>query len=60
MPTTKDYLIKKYQRNAIDEYLQRELKNAEYGGVELRRTPLGDRVILRSYSFTVYTGEACL
>ncbi len=47
MPTTKDYLIKKYQRNAIDEYLQKELKNAEYGGVELRRTPLGDRVILK-------------
>jgi len=47
MPTTKDYLIKKYQRNAIDEYLAKELKNAEYGGVELRRTPLGDRVILR-------------
>lgn len=47
MPTTKDYLIKKYQRNAIDEYLADELKNAEYGGVELRRTPLGDRVILR-------------
>ena len=47
MPTTKDYLVKKYQRNAIDEYLAKELKNAEYGGVELRRTPLGDRVILR-------------
>ncbi|MCG3215278.1 MAG: 30S ribosomal protein S3, partial [Candidatus Heimdallarchaeota archaeon] len=47
MPTTKDYLLKKYQRNAIDEYLADELKNAEYGGVELRRTPLGDRVILR-------------
>ncbi len=47
MPTTKDYLLKKYQRNAIDEYLAEELKNAEYGGVELRRTPLGDRVILR-------------
>ena len=47
MPTTKDYLLKKYQRNAIDEYLARELKNAEYGGVELRRTPLGDRVILK-------------
>ncbi len=47
MPTTKDYLLKKYQRNAIDEYLAKELKNAEYGGVELRRTPLGDRVILR-------------
>lgn len=47
MPTTKDYLLKKYQRNAIDEFLAKELKNAEYGGVELRRTPLGDRVILR-------------
>ncbi len=47
MPTTKDYLIKKYQKNAIDEFLALELKNAEYGGVELRRTPLGDRVILR-------------
>ena len=47
MPTTKDYLLKKYQRNAIDEYLAEELKNAEYGGVELRRTPLGDRVLLR-------------
>ncbi|MHA1668466.1 MAG: 30S ribosomal protein S3 [Candidatus Heimdallarchaeaceae archaeon] len=47
MPTTKDYLLKKYQRNAIDEYLANELKNAEYGGVELRRTPLGDRVILK-------------
>ena len=47
MPTTKEYLLKKYQRNAIDEYLAKELKNAEYGGVELRRTPLGDRVILR-------------
>lgn len=47
MPTTKDYLIKKYQRNAIDEYLAKELSNAEYGGVELRRTPLGDRVILK-------------
>jgi small subunit ribosomal protein S3 len=47
MPTTKDYLLKKYQRNAIDEYLAQELKNAEYGGVELRRTPLGDRVILK-------------
>jgi small subunit ribosomal protein S3 len=38
MPTTKDYLLKK---------LANELKNAEYGGVEVRRTPLGDRVILR-------------
>ncbi len=47
MPTTKDYLLKKYQRNSIDEFLAHELKNAEYGGVELRRTPLGDRVILR-------------
>jgi small subunit ribosomal protein S3 len=47
MPTTKDYLLKKYQRNAIDEFLAEELKNAEYGGVELRRTPLGDRVLLR-------------
>lgn len=47
MPTTKDYLLKKYQRNAIDEYLASELKNAEYGGVEVRRTPLGDRVILK-------------
>ncbi|MCE7740440.1 MAG: 30S ribosomal protein S3 [Candidatus Heimdallarchaeota archaeon] len=47
MPTTKDYLLKKYQRNEIDEYLAEELKNAEYGGVELRRTPLGDRVILK-------------
>ena len=47
MPTTKDYLLKKYQKNAIDEYLAEELKNAEYGGVELRRTPLGDRVILK-------------
>ena len=47
MPTTKDYLLKKYQKNAIDEYLAEELKNAEYGGVELRRTPLGDRVLLR-------------
>jgi small subunit ribosomal protein S3 len=47
MPTTKDYLLKKYQRNAIDEFLAKELRNAEYGGVELRRTPLGDRVILR-------------
>ncbi len=47
MPTTKDYLLKKYQKNAIDEFLANELKNAEYGGVEVRRTPLGDRVILR-------------
>ncbi len=47
MPTTKDYLLKKYQKNAIDEFLAFELKNAEYGGVEVRRTPLGDRVILR-------------
>ncbi|MHA1203082.1 MAG: KH domain-containing protein, partial [Candidatus Heimdallarchaeaceae archaeon] len=47
MPTTKDYLLKKYQKNAIDEFLANELKNAEYGGVEVRRTPLGDRVVLR-------------
>ncbi|MBY9000128.1 MAG: 30S ribosomal protein S3 [Candidatus Heimdallarchaeota archaeon] len=47
MPTIKDYILKKYQRNAIDEFLAFELKNAEYGGVEVRKTPLGDRVVLR-------------
>ncbi|MBA7521522.1 hypothetical protein ES705_13629 [subsurface metagenome] len=47
MPATKDYLLKKYQKNEIDEYLADTLRNAEYGGVEVRRTPLGDRVVLR-------------
>ena len=47
MPATKDYLLKKYQKNEIDEYLADTLQNAEYGGVEVRRTPLGDRVVLR-------------
>jgi len=47
MPATKDYLLKKYQKNEIDEFLADTLRNAEYGGVEVRRTPLGDRVVLR-------------
>ncbi|MHA1303324.1 MAG: 30S ribosomal protein S3 [Candidatus Heimdallarchaeaceae archaeon] len=48
MPATKDFIEKKIQRNAIDEYLAKRLRNAEYGGCEIRRTPLGDRVVLRA------------
>ncbi|MHA1686357.1 MAG: 30S ribosomal protein S3 [Candidatus Heimdallarchaeaceae archaeon] len=47
MSAIHDYILKKVQRNAIDEYLAKTLHNAEYGGCEIRRTPLGDRVILR-------------
>ncbi|UJG42435.1 MAG: 30S ribosomal protein S3 [Candidatus Heimdallarchaeum endolithica] len=48
MPATKDFIARKIKRNAIDEYLAKKLKTAEYGGCEIRRTPLGDRVILRA------------
>ena len=30
MPTTKDYLLKKYQKNAIDEYLAKEFNANEH------------------------------
>ncbi len=48
MPATRDFLEKKIQRNAIDEYLANRLRSAEYGGCEIRHTPLGDKVILKA------------
>jgi small subunit ribosomal protein S3 len=44
MSATKN-IMKNYTKNAeLDEFLQKELANAGYGGVEILKTPIGTRI----------------
>ncbi|WXG42825.1 MAG: 30S ribosomal protein S3 [Promethearchaeati archaeon SRVP18_Atabeyarchaeia-1] len=47
MPIKTHFVLKGLQRVRVDEYLERELKRAGYGGVDIQKTPLGTR-------FTIY------
>ncbi len=40
------FIKKSWKRTAIDEFLAKEFKAAEYGGVQVRGSPMGDRLIV--------------
>jgi len=46
MSTIKHFISESVKKAQIDEFLQKELENAGYGGVEITRTPLGTHVVI--------------
>jgi small subunit ribosomal protein S3 len=42
----KDFVTEGLKRTSIDEYLERELERAGYGGMEIQVTPLGTMVVV--------------
>lgn len=53
-----NHFIKKGVRQAeVDEYLSRELSQAGYGGVEIAKTPLGERIIIHASKPGVVIGR---
>lgn len=42
----KEFVTKGLMRNSIDEYLEKELERAGYGGMEIKVTPLGTMVVV--------------
>ena len=42
----KDFVTEGLRRTKIDEYLEKELERAGYGGMEIQVTPLGTMVIV--------------
>jgi small subunit ribosomal protein S3 len=53
-----NHFIKKGVRQAeVDEYLSKELSRAGYGGVEITKTPLGERIIIHASKPGVVIGR---
>jgi len=46
MSTIKHFISESVKKAQIDEFLQKELENAGYGGVEITKTPLGTHVVI--------------
>ena len=46
MSTIKHFISESIKKAQIDEFLQKELENAGYGGVEITKTPLGSHVVI--------------
>ena len=46
MSTIRHFISESVKKAQIDEFLQKELENAGYGGVEITRTPLGTHVVI--------------
>lgn len=47
--SVKEYFIEKnWNRAKLEEYLEEELEEAGYGGMDIRRTPMGTRVTLHA------------
>ena len=42
----KDFVTEGLKRTRIDEYLEKELERAGYGGMDIQRTPLGTMVVV--------------
>ena len=42
----KDFVTEGLKRTRIDEFLQKELERAGYGGMEIQVTPLGTMVVV--------------
>lgn len=42
----KDFVTEGLKRTTIDEYLEKELERAGYGGMDIQRTPLGTMVVV--------------
>jgi len=48
MPAEDHFITRGLTKVQVDDYLQRELKRAGYAGVDLQKTPLGTRVVIRA------------
>lgn len=48
MPVKKHFVNRALQEMLIDEFLQKQLPNAGYVGVDLQKTPMGSRVTIRT------------
>ena len=46
MPVERVFIEKGLKRAQLEEYLEKELEAAGYGGVDIRRTPMGTRITL--------------
>ena len=48
MSAISHFISKGIRQTEIDEYLERELQSAGYGGVEIAKTPLGERITIHA------------
>jgi small subunit ribosomal protein S3 len=46
LSTIKHFISESVKKTQIDEFLQKELENAGYGGVDITKTPLGTHVVI--------------
>jgi small subunit ribosomal protein S3 len=46
MSVVKHFISESIKKNEIDEFLQKELANAGYGGVNISKTPLGTHIVI--------------
>ena len=46
MSIVKRFITESIKRTEIDEFLQKKLESAGYGGVNLSKTPLGTHVVI--------------
>jgi small subunit ribosomal protein S3 len=57
MSTIKHFINDALRDSEIDEFLQKELERAGYGGVEITSTPLGTRVIISAMRLGIIIGR---
>ena len=55
--TVKAFIQEAYLKASIDEFLEKELSRAGYAGVEIIKTPMGDRVIIKAARLGLVIGR---
>lgn len=57
MSVVKHFVDESIKKTEIDEFLQNELENAGYGGVDISKTPLGTHIVVHAMRPGVVIGR---